>query len=309
MKNRILLFDIARSLCVIWIVAFWHMLDYFGKSKGYVDYGFVTIGVLSCFTFLSGLFVGKKKMTAIKFYKERFKRFWLLLLISALSFYVVGYIDNFPTFIGTITGLSCLGLPWARTLWYFSMLILFYLLTPLFLGVKKTIRKRVLLGLTIYVAFCGIAMLRNTPPYNDRVVMYFPYYLLGIVTPLHLAKKFKTLKVIIIMSLSVCVLWGLSFLIIPYSMGLKSIAVFLAVLTISSIIESLSIKFIDKIFLIIAYIGMCAYLFHRQVYGILTKLSNYLLGGLYLWEIPVMIFILLFASYYIQFLYDKLIKK
>ena len=162
MKKRILLYDIARVLCVLWIVAFWHMIDYFKLTEAFSDYGFITVGVLSCFTFLSGLFLGKKRMGIKDFYVARFRRFWFLLLFSAISFYAVGYIDNLSSFIGTITGLSCFGLSWARTLWYFSMLIFFYLLTPFLRGAKFEMKNVVIKGVFVYITL--ISMSYITPP-------------------------------------------------------------------------------------------------------------------------------------------------
>lgn len=166
MKKRILFFDIARTLCVLYIVGFWHMLDYYQLSNEFVNCNFITTGVLSCFTFLSGLFLGKKNISIKEFYVSRFKRFALLLYVSAISFYVVGYIDDVSTLIGTITGLSCFGLPWARTLWYFSMMILFYLMTPFLLYKIEYNKSRtvpiVSRGILIYLSLLLVSII--SPP-------------------------------------------------------------------------------------------------------------------------------------------------
>ena len=37
-KNRNVIFDIARALCVIWIVAFWHIGDYIEYKRGSLEF-------------------------------------------------------------------------------------------------------------------------------------------------------------------------------------------------------------------------------------------------------------------------------
>ena len=74
MTKHIVIIDIVRTMCVIWIVGVWHMVDYF-PGHDLLNYNYVTIGVLGIFTFLSGLFLGKKKMSPIEFYKSRLFRF------------------------------------------------------------------------------------------------------------------------------------------------------------------------------------------------------------------------------------------
>ena len=108
MKERIVLFDIARSLCVLEIVGFWHMLDYINCNNIYVrtiGCG-ITYSVLACFTFISGFFLGQKETSTKKFYYSRLKRFFLPLLLTSLCFLCIGWFDSIQLFIFTITGLT-----------------------------------------------------------------------------------------------------------------------------------------------------------------------------------------------------------
>ena len=61
MQHRILLFDIVKAICVIEIVAFWHMLDYTPINPHSLFMGdIITSSVLAAFTFASGFFLVKR---------------------------------------------------------------------------------------------------------------------------------------------------------------------------------------------------------------------------------------------------------
>lgn len=86
----------------------------------------------------------------IHFYKKRVKRFYFLFLFlfSCISLYVihlfvsrVDFIVSVKQLVCTVTGLSCFIAPMPLTIWYFSMMIFFYIITPL-VNVKKTNNKR-----------------------------------------------------------------------------------------------------------------------------------------------------------------------
>lgn len=309
MNNRIFIYDIVRSLCVLWIVAFWHMLDYFKLTKEFSEYGFITIGVLSCFTFLSGLFLGKKCIDMKTFYVIRFKRFWILLFLSSVSFYIIGYIKSSSEFIGTITGLSCLGLPWARTLWYFGMLIFFYLLTPFLLDADNNKRKVLVKGVLIFMVILLISYITPLKKSLVRVIPYYPYYLLGILTPLNIVDKIKQSQrtIFVLFFIAISLLCFAKYVCFG-SIHVMALSVFIFIFLISIIIEKLQLKLIRKTVSYVAFSSMCAYLFHRQIYGVIAKTSIYLLGCIHFWEIPIMLGSLFIISYYIQKYYNIIIK-
>ena len=78
-NKRNLTLDITRAICILWIVGVWHLQDYFAQLNFANDVTkMITAGVLVTFTFLSGLFLGKKKISALQFYQGRLKRFYIL---------------------------------------------------------------------------------------------------------------------------------------------------------------------------------------------------------------------------------------
>lgn len=132
-------FDIARFLCVIWIVGFWHLVEYMNSDITTCCINSVTRnitnGVLGTFMFISGFFLSKysfrNKTDVLNFFKKRLNRFYLLFFISAVLMYTFGLIPSVGLLFTTIFGLSPFILPQPPTLWFFCMLIGFYAITPL----------------------------------------------------------------------------------------------------------------------------------------------------------------------------------
>ena len=154
-KKRDAAFDVARAICMLWIISCWHVFDYIeypewikGEMKS------ITICVLACFTFISGYFVGKKKIDILEFYNARFNRFYLLFFVSSSILLIGGWFESIWQFFFTLTGLSNFILPQAKTLWYMSMLLLFYILTP-FLLMRKGY-SQIVLGVCLSLSICFI---------------------------------------------------------------------------------------------------------------------------------------------------------
>lgn len=138
-QNRNSQLDFVRVFCVLWIVGFWHLQNYVSETfqlKGEVlDLcRNITKVVLACFTFLSGYFLSKYNFNSISdivfFFKKRFCRFFLLFFTSVgLMFLMRGC--NLSQSFFAICGASLFTSNPIPTLWYFSMLILFYLMPPI----------------------------------------------------------------------------------------------------------------------------------------------------------------------------------
>ncbi len=290
------------------------MMDYVGHNPA-IDMGgaIITRGVLSCFTFLSGFFLGKKQISVESFYKSRLLRFWPLLFLSATSMYIMGLIDNTYAYLGTITGLSCFVMPWAFTLWYFSMLIFFYAITPLLLYKDnhplKTHRVTniiirgvvILILLTLYSQF-------NTE--TERLIPYYVFYVLGIITPYSMMGRLKKIyiqvvfTVLSIASIYVDLLFKEEVLHVVASFFIVGM-----IFIISSWIEAIGNSRMNKTFTLISYSSMCAYLFHRQVYGVIAFVSKRVFGFVPLSLAPIMIIVILVAAYFVQNYYDIIINK
>lgn len=309
MKERIGLFDIVRSLCVLEIVGFWHILDYINCNNTIIrDYGNgLTCSVLACFTFMSGFFLGKKKINTKSFYLSRLTRFFIPLLLTSLILSIGGWFESIAQFISTLTGISCFFPPQPKTLWYFSMIIIFYALTPILLN--NAINKpskiffRGLLPLFFFICMLYLQHL------DERVLIYYPFYLIGIITKQENLKYVNNFAAIVILILWIITIrYGLNNNIIM-TIILSALGVYL-LFTISKNIELLFPK-TNKIFSILSYASMFAYLFHREVYLffeiLFIKFLHY--KSLPIMVVPIMLLSLFIAAYCGQKLYDNFISK
>ena len=305
--NRNYPFDLARSICVVWIVGFWHLLNYLPSEYQLSDNALpickgITVSVLACFTFLSGFFLKKYEFGSIKdtiqFYKKRFWRFYPLFVVAAFSLLLCG--SSLKQVLLAIVGLSMFLPPPIQTLWYFSMLILFYLMTPLLQF--KTGRR---LSLTLCVALLVLVL---SCFYADaRLVLYFPFYVLGLNVSNKIVEKslsgyaiFVALPVYIVMLCAEIDNYFYQF-----------IQTLVGVVVILSISKSLYSPKIQSPISIIAEASMCAYLFHRPFYSLiviaLKKLTSLQAMPLLLAVLSV---VLLFVfAYYTQKVYNHYIIK
>ena len=311
-NNRFYQFDLCRVLCVIWIVGFWHLQYYVSESYrlqgvAYECCKIITNCILACFTFLSGFFLSKYKFSSIEdvgmFYKKRLLRFFPLLLVSVLSLVCIGG-GLVSQIIPTMLGYSLFTLRPIQTLWYFSMLIFFYFFTPI-LKFTASNRTKITWSVILIVLFVVISL-----KYADvRLLMYFPFYVIG----LNIEKDtfWKILK------RNFCIVWFLLFFASLVCSLSDSMYVCMYVCMASGVLFLLSLSILlyhpmlERTITIMAYASMCAYLFHRQLYGIIAYSIKHFSSIDYM---PLLVAIcsvcVLFGiSWFVQFQYDKLVKK
>ena len=163
-KDRIYTYDIIRGLSALWIVCLWHLADYYqgihivNLFYNKISYS-ITSGVLAIFSFISGLFLTKYeikcKSDIFYFYKKRLSRFFILLTISLITLTIVKnsegdfWISSTYNLIMDITGLCAFTNCMPKTLWFFDMLLLFYVMTPIIQIFKDKYKK-----VTILYGYC-----------------------------------------------------------------------------------------------------------------------------------------------------------
>lgn len=317
-KVRNLQFDFTRSLCVLWIVCFWHVLYYLPEKYQVSDSNIeyfrnFTNAVLATFTFLSGFFLQKYKFNGIAdilgFYKKRLLRFYPLYAISIISWGAMSHI-GMRTIVDSLLGYSMFTTP-MPTLWYFSMMITFYLFTPCFKFdssyglIKNSLIGGGIICLTI-IAF----------KYADiRYLTFLPFYVIGINVPKnYLINKLKSKKTCIVVLVAAIVLFALA-LHLHSGIKLSLLADYLVSITGLLVIVTLTYLTcpykLSGFIQYVAFSSMCAYLFHRQFYGIVLVISRIVLKES---SIPLIMAIgsmlLIFStSHLIQNIYNKLIKQ
>lgn len=109
--------------------------------------------------------------------------------------YAFGVIDSFRTVVFSAIGLSCFIPPMAPTLWYFSMIILCYILTPLILwGIDKMdeterVVNIVARGILIFAMMLCIGI-------QPKVQAFFMFYILGMVVNMDCIKAITSTSVV-----------------------------------------------------------------------------------------------------------------
>lgn len=311
MTKHFMPLDLVRVFCVFYIIGIWHFNSYISPSYAFSDTTLIVLHrltevVLGTFTFLSGFFLAKYQFNGgadVKhFFYQRFKRFFLLLLLSVMTYLSLHWISVQESLL-IMTGTLLFFDHHVSTLWFFSMLILFYLLTPV-LQFKYT-NKYMGSGLFLFIFVCFI-ILSIFYHIDNRLILYFPCYYIGLITPNNIIVKINNIRPL---------LWTLLSLTAFFFIHLYTqIELFCFFIVLSGIAFVLSISMVvyhkqmDQLIQFLAQSSMVAYLFHRQIFGAGKMLCEGVLGIEYIpLYYAISLLILTFVvSYYIQILYNKI---
>jgi len=261
----------------------------------------ITTIMLGTFIFISGYLLGNKKLDTrhdiIRFYKERFIRFYILYAVSALLMCWMDKIHNVKELLTTLTLTSTFIQPEPLTLWFMSMLAVFYIVSPL-------IKRGTMTGGGILLIL--IALHHLIPKgIDNRIFWYYPIYVAGFYLSGHSVERLLSKRNIILTSFILSVIFFVTSL-YYWPMGyLLIVPGIVFVLSLSHIVSTMNIGYMVRIVDFIAYGSFCSYLFHRPIYSVLATIFDYV--GLVhpLWIcISVMMPLCLLLSYLCQKAYD-----
>lgn len=141
MINRDYRFDVARTLCMMYVI-FVHLYDYaynvaFGSAVKIIPAFAILVDMsMGLFTFTSGYLIGSKyrfgnqrDVNIWEFYKKRILRIIPLFVLSAVALWLIGFNGTRQT----LNGLLCISpfvTPRPRTLWYIPVILICYAVTP-----------------------------------------------------------------------------------------------------------------------------------------------------------------------------------
>jgi surface polysaccharide O-acyltransferase-like enzyme len=176
--------DVMRAVSMLYIVGFWHLLDYTKVATWHynpVTYR-LTVGALALFVLISGFLTGRTdgplaRGEIWRFYRTRFWSIYLPFLIASGLFLATGVSDALSLFKG-VTLVGMLLAPPPFTLWFVNMIVLFYLIAPLLIGLRG--------NKVAYIALCTVivgAMIlyqAATGRLDMRLILYFPCFAAGI---------------------------------------------------------------------------------------------------------------------------------
>lgn len=249
------------------------------------------------------------------FYKRRLLRIYPLFAVSCTSmlllhiFFDVQLISGLAQFLFTMIGLSIIFTPTPGTIWYVSMLLLFYALTPLLLFRSSSQKWRTILkSAVIYGAFLLI-LLSQISNVDERLLYLFPVYCVGLIIGRGKIsnEKFRLLP----FAVGLLAFAGLNY--IQYvagidELGLKvvyTISIIAAFIVVAMECGKLFVGKVGELLEKISYASMCAYLFHRQIYGIFAKLF----GTFSIIEAFGSFLCTIVICYYIQLKYDAFCRR
>lgn len=214
-SSRDLSFDIARAISALWVVGVWHLFCY-DRTLNYMNWTTqqITDVFLAVFMFISGYMLGKYRFggwSEVKaFYKKRFWRFYILYVVASVTLYIGGALignqmyASTEQFVLSFLGLNVLFPPHLGTLWFISMIMFFYLITPL-LSYQWEYRKvDYIVAFAFYLFFF---VWRQVTGYVEiYVFLMFPMYALGLLLPKDITVKAKESPFVVFTGLIVCVI-------------------------------------------------------------------------------------------------------
>lgn len=326
-KNRDYTIDNVRALSALEIIAFWHMMDYLPDSSALTGYSLnfaklLTNTALATFSFISGFCLAKytfnNKKDVLFFYKKRLIRFYPLLLLSSLTLLVAGYIFHHHWFVSkcqfftTITGVNFFFPPLTMTLWYFSMIMFFYMITPIVLSVKQTGYKIIVATAILVLILMADILLLDV---DGVFYLYYPFYVLGLIIPSNsLTAMYRTKSIclplsIICFAAIVTVTNNSTDFFMGGGIYIAMISGLLVLFSIAAYINNLSVV-TTKFLYFVSYSSMVAYLFHRQFYYV----TVYFLGDSnkdlnIFTALGISVPIIFLFSFAIQKAYDYIVNK
>jgi peptidoglycan/LPS O-acetylase OafA/YrhL len=175
--------ELLRAGCALWIVGFWHLMNYthgFPGANNAVTLR-LTVIVLGLFAFVSGFLLARRPMRLRapelgRFYARRLLRIYPLYLLALLAFWAVGMADR-STALKAALGISMVYGPAPLTLWFITMILEFYLVAPLLIALRGRPGLFVLAALGLF----GVAAVCGSAANGDiRLAEYFPAFALGV---------------------------------------------------------------------------------------------------------------------------------
>lgn len=315
-------FDVARVVCMTYIVAFVHLYAYIHteviSAVVIPSHAVLTDSCLGLFTFCSGYLLGKKYLfdnlsDVWLFYKKRLFRIIPLFLIAAIALYLIGFNGG----RATLNGVLCISpfiTPRPMTLWYIPVIMICYAITPLVS--RKDFSWRIICSLVFF--FFIVALKHFFPSIDKRLQFNLLFYLIGLVSAPFFDWKYKKvpyikmLYVLIFISFLAILQVYAPHVLASYRKFWGGVGVF-AILFVCEWLSDIIFNKDNKTAHIIghvSYASMACYMFHRLFFWAGEMIWNPSeLWVKWLYMAGVAFPFMLILSYYIQKSYDTGVEK
>jgi peptidoglycan/LPS O-acetylase OafA/YrhL len=276
MSSRNHAIDALRALSVLYIVGYWHLFNYVQGFPGYANLGTEGLKdiILGTFTFTSGYLLAGKALQlqwaeVFTFYRRRLLRIYPLYAAALLLFLMAGLTEKTVAVKGLLL-ISMFAPPAPPTLWFITMIMIFYLVAPLMIHTaERPFSFLVLCGLMV----AGLVVFhRLVNPLDLRILLYFPAFALGVAV----ARQPILRQGIQRGRWPLTLLALLSYL--PFQVGsegsLPGVGLLLPLTLIGTLVlfaqaEHYLGRRPNMLIFAISYASFCLYLFHRLVYKLL----------------------------------------
>ncbi|MEO1401528.1 MAG: acyltransferase [Cyanobacteria bacterium J06635_1] len=307
--QKLISVEYLRAFSMLYIVGYWHLFNYtdaFPDYKNRFTYGLMLV-VMGLFVFMSGFLIGcttKSSTGLIHFYKKRLIRIYPLYALAVIVFYFYG-ISAASTLFKSLFFISMYNGPAPYTLWFITMLMLFYLVAPFLVrAVEEPAKYFLLVGAMFLVNLALMFVVKNM---DHRILLYFPCFCTGIYYAKYglQARKINIVPALILFCFGL-ILSGVEI----DSLVLNGIKYIPLVLSCSYLIFAISLINEDKfkrfkLISLFSYSSFAMYLFHRPVYVTLKALyfpEGEYFQALYLTTVGLLMVTL--VSWGLQKLYD-----
>lgn len=300
---------------MLYIVGFWHLFGYTDMINRMPFGEYIKNATLATFVFISGYLLGMRYVinsytTFLLFFQRRIIRILPLFSLALFSYLIVRFI-SLRTALISLTGLSTFIAPQPPTLWFVSMILIFYYFFTLISGKRIHIQILIVSFIFIVVFVADVFFLEI----DRRFFYYWPCFALGVILArFELTNYLKSWGVILaglvlFVGISIAHLHDIGSAPQWLYRVLISITGTCLILCISQMISG--IRAIAKSSIIISYLSMSAYLFHRQIVDIIEKFIFWPEEGWF--RVIYLVFfclpVVLLLGYAIQKLYDIIVDK
>ncbi len=266
--------DLLRALCILYVVGYWHLIPYTSALPGYansVTEGF-KYAALATFVFCSGWLLARQSIQLRfnelwSFYQKRLLRIYPLYALTLILFGLFG-IATVSQVVNGLLLTSMLNPPAMPTLWFITMIMLFYLIAPLLIHSAQQVMKTLLISAAIALLIISYHFVIN--PIDWRLLLYFPVFVLGILYRQHpMIAEWLRQKPAALLGAGLLAAWGLS--LVGYEPSLVGVLfrwplVITSALILFLIADPIARHFHAPTITFLAYSSFGLYLCHRLIF-------------------------------------------
>lgn len=302
--------DLIRGFSVLYIVSYWHLFNYTEAFRAYYNpftHNLTNI-ILASFVFVSGYLIAGKNLeitwgNVLSFWYKRLIRIYPLYALALLLFYFNNIASKEVLIKGALL-VSMFMPPAPPTLWFITMIMLFYLIAPLLI--------RYVNNLPIYLVINIILMVIFSFAEESKVFIFYPSFALGLWLKANPNWLKKVQEQQFIITVVFTLLYYFHFTEIYRSAPRDFLTINIIFINMGAILFYFysgqimrKIKFSQPV-QTISYASFCMYLFHRPIFS-LTRYTFFPVSEtaqvIYLLVVAVPLIIVI--SLLIQTIYDR----